>query len=150
MNVVRILPATMGRADWLAEHLRDGDRAEIEAGAGTLDVRAIVRQSVAASMRAHAAVERRGVIAMWGIIPGEPDAPWLLTSHLAGDHKMRLMREARAFVDDWRGRAMANHVDPRYRQAVRLLDWLGFTIDPPAPWGPLGAPFCRFHRGASA
>ena len=147
---IRIVPATIAHAEAMVGRLRPGDAAEIEA-AGMEERQALV-DSVADSVEAWAALEGDTVLAAWGIsasaLLGNDGWPWLLTTVDVDRHKIRLVREARRFIE--RARGMYPHlqmwVDARYVGALRLVASLGFRVHPPAPW-KTDAPFCRVELG---
>ena len=77
-------------------------------------------------------------------------SPWLMTTpifeRMFHESPRTVLREGRKQVSDMLAakRYLSNHVDASYLGACRLLDALGFRIEPPAPYGPNGAMFCRF------
>lgn len=44
---------------------------------------------------------------------------------------------------------LRNHVDIRNHLAIRWLQWLGFTLDDPIPFGPFGFKFHPFNMQTS-
>lgn len=150
MTVIDIGAASPDDIEALASKIRPEDVAEIRAASGLApDVG--LKRSFALSTHVWAARHRReGVIAVWGVGPLSLAAgrgcPWLLASpaldrfgrQIVGLSHPLLARMRAAYPD------LENHIDARNRRAVRWLEWLGFVVEPPAPWGAEGLPFHRF------
>jgi hypothetical protein len=149
-SAVRFGPATISDVRWLAARLRKADREELEAahGAGA-NLYLVLLQAVAVSERPLVAIASEP-IALLGVAPLKPGvaAPWLVGSDLIAKHARVLLLAGRAYVDEWSARfpVLTNHVDARNDASIRWLRRLGFTIHPPAPFGPLGLPFHLFDR----
>lgn len=140
---IEVVPATPAHVK--AIELRDGDRREIEALG--LSPRDGLARSLARSVWADAYLAGGEVAALAGLavqpLVGGVAMPWLLTGRPVDRHRKAFLRLTRA-----RTRQMlAEHgllvaeVHAEYGEAVRWLAWLGFTLAPPRPLGPLGAPF---------
>jgi len=134
----------------LASDLRAADRQEIRAASG-LTPEAALRRSWAFSTHVWAARDGEGrPIALWGVGPlslvGGRGCPWLLASDAFEQFGREIGRQSRKRLADIRRLypELENRVDARHMKAIRWLAWLGFTIDPPAPWGIEGRPFHRF------
>jgi hypothetical protein len=142
---ISVVPATLEHARAIA--LREGDRREIEALG--LPPREGVARSLARSVWADAYLADGEVAALAGValqpLLGGAAMPWLLTGRPVDRHRkafLRLTRErTRRMLAEHGTLAAEVHAD--YREAVRWLAWLGFTLAPPRPLGPLGA---LFHR----
>jgi hypothetical protein len=151
-------PALPGDAEAVAAGMRPADLAEVLA-AGFADGRDAIDYSLARSpLVALAMAEEGRPIALCGVAQNTLLAltgqPWVLgtvnldrpcaqraflyfSSRVAG-----LMRARYARLENW--------VDARYPAAVRWIEWMGFNLDPPAPYGVRGELFHRFwwERGA--
>lgn len=145
-----ILPATMDHARDLAPRLRALDRAEVEAASGLPPEVALMR-SYDLSTHAWAAHAGGRTVALWGVGPLSlsegKGCPWLLASaafDAMGPVVARLSRPMLDLILVLYPR-LENHVDARHARAVRWLAWLGFAIEPAAPFGHAGLPFHRFH-----
>jgi hypothetical protein len=112
--------------------------------------RAVVRASFKHSLLVPKAAFVGGEIAaMWGMggdILSDAGEPWLLTAPPIERVKVAFLRVARTEVAAMlaRRRRLENFVAADYRGAVRLLEGLGFAVDPPQPVGPKRALFRRF------
>jgi hypothetical protein len=144
--------ATATRADLesLLPALRQADIDEIRAASG-LTPEAALKRSFALSTHVWVAREdRAAVIALWGVGPLSLSAgkgcPWLLASAHFDHCTRQIVKLSRPMLARMRAAYpyLENHVDARNRRAVRWLDWLGFSIEPPAPWGVERRLFHRF------
>jgi hypothetical protein len=150
--VIEVVPATLAHAE--AIDLRPGDAREIAALGVTK--RAGLGLSLQRSLWADAYLIESEVAAISGLalgsLLGREATLWLLTGTPVNRHKkdfLRLTRQRLAEVHrQWP--VLVNYVHADYREALRWLEWLGFTIAPPRPFGPLGAPFCRASIGEQA
>lgn len=141
--MITIVPATLAHVE--AIRLRDGDRREIEAlGLAPRDGRV---RSLARSVWADAYLAGGEVVALVGLalqpLVGGVAMPWLLTGRPVDRHRKAFLRLTRARTREMLAEhgTLVAEVHAEYREAVRWLSWLGFTVAPPRPLGPLGAPF---------
>lgn len=147
---VEITVATRDDVEALVPDLRPADVDEIRAASGLAPGTAL-RRSFALSTHVWAAREdQAAVIALWGVGPLSLSAgmgcPWLLASAAIDRRARQIVRLSRPLLAVMRTAYphLENYVDARNRRAVRWLAWLGFVIEPPAPWGVEGRPFHRF------
>lgn len=139
-----IHPATADDLVTLDADLCPEDRAEIDA--------AEFGVSALAGFDAKALKWRGRLVCLFGLAghPGKQGAgvPWMLSTNvLAEVPKSAMARVCRQVVGGWmeeRGE-MQNHVHSKNARAIRLVRWLGFTVDP-EPVGPRGE-FYAFHWG---
>lgn len=145
-----IAVATPEDVDTLSGCLRPVDLEEIRAASGLGPVAALRR---CCELSTHVWVARDGTgrsIALWGVGPlslvAGKGCPWLLASDAFDGFGREVARHSRQWLGVIRALypRLENHVDVRNVRSVRWLAWLGFTIDPPAPWGAEGRPFHRF------
>lgn len=147
--MISVVPATLAHAK--AIHLRDGDRREIEAFG--LSPHEGLARSLARSVWADAYLAGGEVAALVGLalqpLLGGVAMPWLLTGRPVDRHRKAFLR----LTQDRTRQMLAEHgtlvaeVHAEYREAVRWLVWLGFTLAPPRPLGLQGA---LFHRAVLA
>lgn len=147
---IRIAVATRDDVESLAPDLRPADVDEIRAASGLAPGSAL-RRSFSLSTHVWAAREdQSAVIALWGVGPlslcAGMGCPWLLASTAFDRRARKIVSLSRPMLAVIRMAYphLENHVDARNRRAVRWLGWLGFVIEPPAPWGVEGRPFHRF------
>lgn len=142
-----ITPTQRHHVAELGQNLRVADLSEVES-VGMTGQRALWRSYRAAYYTATAIVDGE-VAAVWGV-GGSPlsriGRPWLLTSPAVEKVRLAFVREARYEVGKMLTMfpEMRGFVDSRYKGALRLLQTLGFDLSEPMPFGPLGAPFCRY------
>lgn len=147
----------------IAQNLRPGDRAEIEAAQPQTIVQTIEHclEASGTMSAVYRLPSRRVVSAHEKVLPWEPAMifgaapwpglphkayPWMLATRRFDDHGIHLLRFARRFLGTMQRtyRELENHVHADNVRAVRFLEWLGFTVEAPAPWGYKGQMFRRF------
>jgi hypothetical protein len=137
-------------APFLAANLRAEDKAEVEAATGW-SVEAVLRRSIAASSHVTIAEYEGEPVAVFGLVPislaSGTAAPWLLGTDALGALRCSLTRLARLYVSEALRLypVLVNHVDARNAASVKLLRWLGFSIEEAQPFGARGLPFHRFE-----
>jgi hypothetical protein len=148
-SAITIVPATMEHATRI--DLREGDRREIAALGVTMPE--AFDLSMSRALWADAYLIDGEVAALVGLstnsLLGGTGSPWLFTGRPVDRHRKNFLRLTRAGVARMRAECpmLVNYVHADYREAIRWLQWLGFTITPPQPFGSLGAPFCRASIG---
>jgi hypothetical protein len=146
------VPATLEHATRI--DLREGDRREI-AALGVTKL-AGLGLSLQRSLWADAYLIDGEVAAISGLalgsLLGSEATLWLLTGTPVNRHKKDFLRLTRQRLAEVRRHwpVLVNYVHADYREALRWLRWLGFTIEPPRPFGRLGGPFCRVSIGERA
>jgi hypothetical protein len=143
-----IVPATRDHVYAMADLLRRADMEEL-AAAGLSAKRALWRGFRRSLWPKTAFIDGR-IAAMWGLDTtaiGDHGAPWLLTTDTIELMPLAFIKEAKEEVRMMlqKCRVLENHVLASYTQAVRLVQILGFTVDPPQPTGKNGALFRRFR-----
>jgi ribosomal protein S18 acetylase RimI-like enzyme len=146
---LEIVPATRAHAERI--ELRPGDAREV-AALGKSKVEALCA-SMERSLWTDAYLVDGEVAAILGfgltaLVGGEATL-WMLSGTPVDRHRklfLRLTRQRLAEVRrEWP--VLVDYVHADYAGAIRWLRWLGFTIEPPVPYGPFGAPFCRASIG---
>ena len=141
--MIEIVPATPAHVR--AIDLRDGDRREIEALG--LSPREGLARSLARSIWADAYLAGGEVAALVGLalqpLVGGVAMPWLLTGRPVDRHRKAFLRLTRARTHEMLAEhgTLVAEVHAEYREAVRWLAWLGFTLAPPRPLGQRRALF---------
>lgn len=81
-----------------------------------------------------------------GIIDyGEYRLPWGVFTEAIERHPIPFLRASRAWMRGVNG-LLLNYVDARQEPTIRWLQWLGFAVDEPVPYGVNSELFCRFWR----
>lgn len=136
----------------VAIRLGEADRREAEAATGLPGHRACMASALASDWVVAVVRESSDLaIAVFGVcpawLPGH-GIPWLLAApELEEVHSRTFLRYCRRFLSRMLAdySVLANWVDARNTAAMRWLRWLGFTLQPAAPFGPLGLPFHPFN-----
>lgn len=134
----------------LAPRVREVDREEIFAGWG-IDPETGLRVSVALSSHAWAGEIDGQLACLFGVAPysiltGE-GLPWFVASDEIENNQMLFLRRCGPVVKRMAAiyPHLSNWVDARNTTAINWLEWLGFALDDPQPWGYLQLPFHRFE-----
>lgn len=138
-----------GDAEYLVEHLREADRLEVLASHGE-DVLGAVRDAIICSTDVFAAERDGRLIALWGFMPvslvSGVGCPWALgTDEMfrIGRSLTRLAQASLAVVGTTYP-VLRNYVDARNTRSVAWLEFIGFEIGEPVPYGVAGLPFHPF------
>jgi hypothetical protein len=132
-------------------HLREADFDEVFASTGKSPHYAIQEGWAMSSKRWIILNAKDAAVAVLGVRPPEVYSnigiPWLLgTDELDKISKFFLKISKPIIGEMTHGYdVLVNFVDARYEKTVRWLDWCGFTIDEPLPFGELQLPFHRFY-----
>jgi hypothetical protein len=141
-SIVTIVPATQAHVEMMVGKLRAGDAAEL-AALGFTDRQAL-EAGLLHSIEAWTAMAGDVAGAMFGItvdsVLADEGHPWLLTTCWTTVHWIVFAKCLRQMIERYKAMfpRLSNLVDARYPEALRLLTWLGFTIDP-------GPELVRFH-----
>lgn len=132
----------------LANNLRADDMAEVDA----LTMRSVeiaLQDSVNNSEESYIVRGPEGVLAMLGIarfsLLDDKMSPWFITGNGIEKHPKELLRGTKVAVNYWKHKygKLEAYIDAKYEKSLRWARWAGFTIHPPAPFGPFGNPFCK-------
>lgn len=146
--MIRLDVATEADARELAPRMRAADAAELLASTGHQPLEGLL-ESLELSSEAYALFFDGELAALCGLAPGPfftfVGYPWLLGSDVIERHKRAFVRASRAALEEWASRyfLLEQAVDARYVRALRWAARVGFQVEPPAPFGVLGLPFCR-------
>lgn len=135
---------------FVADNLRDSDRAEIQASYAAEPLEALTR-SVQASTLKWTIRDGDLVIGIFGVgavsMMSDHGSPWLLATPDIENIRMTFLRQSRICI----GRMLDQHsflenwVDVRNTTSVKWLKWCGFKFDEPQPFGVEGRDFHRFY-----
>lgn len=144
--------ATSADGEYVADHMRQGDADEAWA-LGHLSPRDAVRLSMVGSREPVCATIDGRPILVAGVaqvsILGHQDVgyPWMACTDGVDRYGRKFLKAGKAYTDaalQEYGR-LENYVDCRNEKAIKWLGWMGFTLDPPAPFGLDRLPFRKFH-----
>lgn len=133
----------------VAEHMREGDRAEVWA-IGRHSPEQATAMSLAASSEAWAFLADGAPMAVFGVSPIPEHAlgsPWLLGADGVERFARPFINLGRGFVGRWVREYgyLYNVADRRNVRSLRWLTRLGFTFLDPMPLGPDGRLFVPFE-----
>lgn len=146
----RLRPATLADAAAIAAVARPADVAEVRAADG-LSVEEAVSRAFRRPGHVLAGTCDGELLAIFGTVVisalGNAGAPWLIGSQALPRHAKKFCALNRWYVGEMMREfdALINFVDARNTMSMRWLVWLGFHLDPPAPYGVERRPFHRFH-----
>lgn len=159
MNKVMVQYPETGDVVYVAENLRKSDLNELKAARGAdVDPVDVLLQAVELSgdlCWVALAEDTLNPIAVFGAAPvdeaGGLGSPWLLGTEEVYRHKALFLVEMKKYLD------LGHDTFPRYinrvhadnRQTIGWLKHLGFEVGEPVAHGPLGQPFCFFHKEVS-
>lgn len=152
--MVELRPADAEAYAELCDNLRAADARELQA-AYAQPAAEVIAASIEKSIEPLAAWDDAGrLVAVFGHAPLGPilttvASPWLLGTDLLRYNAGVLVKLSRQYVAAWREQhpLLVNFVDVRNVASIRYLKLVGFAFDEPAPFGPEGLPFHRFHLG---
>lgn len=148
--MIRVRPMTADDIQPIATTARQADRDEIEEGCGQTIASALtlgLRSSVVASVIAWDDTP----LAAFGDASYSPGAgigiPWLISTDAIEQHPRAFLRVCRPLVAQMMRRhcSLINYVDVRNTAAIRWLEWLGFSMGSPTPYGPKQLLFRQFQ-----
>lgn len=145
-------PATAEHIDALIPLLRPLDRDEVVAAVGE-DFAPYLHSGLRSTDQPVVGTVPEGLLCVFGVVPdalmGDTAVIWLLGTDLMRKYAADVVRDTRRFVVWARERypKLHNYVDARNTPSIRWLAGVGFTLDPPVPYGVAGLPFHRFHMG---
>lgn len=147
--VIDIVPMEKKHVFMLCQRIREADVSEIQA-IGFTPYKAILK-SYRYSLVPKTAFIDGNIAACWGVC-GSPlheiGQPWLMTTDQV--YKISPLKFAKIYQREVRRMLrifskLENYVDSKYPSAVRLLDIIGFTIEPAEPYLN-GAMFHKFWK----
>ena len=134
----------------IAREARQADRDEIEEGCGQTIASALAL-GLRSSVVAHVIAWRDTPLAAFGDVSYSPGAgigiPWLISTNAIEQHPRAFLRICQPLVAQMleRHQTLVNYVDTRNTAAIRWLEWLGFSMGSPTPYGPKQLLFRQFQ-----
>ncbi|WP_112953551.1 hypothetical protein [uncultured Agrobacterium sp.] len=150
---VRVIEANRDHVDVIAPRMREADREEVFAAVGRGPASALLH-SLERSDFAHTVLFDDVPELMFGCgttnILTRTGAPWLLGTDALERHARDFLRGSLHWVAEMRQRytLLQNVVDDRNVVSKRWLQWLGFTLSDPQPFGYEQRPFRIFEMKA--
>lgn len=140
-----IRPVREGDIEHLSQNIRPEDLQEILAATGNKDPYPGLRYSVENSEEALAGALTGGPAeVLWGISPFSDRAAliWAIASAEVDNHKIAFLRNSRSVIARWfeerpNVEYLVNFTHGENTVHHKWLEWLGATLYPPTPVGPL-------------
>lgn len=145
----RFVPTTPAHIHYVSENLRQCDRDEVWAASHQSPLECL-RESIAVTDKPETILVRGVPAAICGVskIPGVPDIgiPWMLGTGDVEKAPVAFGKLCKEWIERKRRKwpLLTNYTDARCTQTHRWLEWLGFALDEPAPFGVEQMPFRRF------
>jgi len=150
MNKGYTRPAVWGDVSYIAQNMREADKAEILAASGSTPEQALTKGLLATAFGGRTTtvcLPDDTPVAMLGVLPaGQPDVGlvWMLASNDLKNIQTQFLRESRRqlaeITDGYR--VVYNYTDARNTLHHRWLKWTGFKfIQRHEQWGLDGQPF---------
>lgn len=153
MAALTFHPATPERVQYIADHLRAQDVAELAVTSPGESVRDVLAESVRNSRWTIVAAVDGVPAVVYGVADSGHDpnvgVPWMLATPDLRKIRKQFTERCRAEVRLMQQKylVLTNEVHCRNTCAIRWLEWLGFTVDRSRPTGPNGELFV-FWKGA--
>ncbi len=139
-----------GDVEHVAQFMRCCDRAEIWAAHNAMPLPALER-SIEASSLSWSIRKGEECIGLFGVgadpAMEERGSPWLLATPKLEDISITFLKQSKECVQRMLDRHsfLENWVDQRNLTSIKWLEWCGFTVFDPEPFGVEGRLFCRFE-----
>lgn len=151
---VTVRAARLADIAYVAENMREADRAEVWASSHAMPGKALT-ESLRVSTAAWTGLYDDRPVCMFGVSPLNMVAgigsPWLLGTDELLHRRAAFLRRCRPYVARMLRvyPKLVNHVDDRNEASKRWLRWLGFTLCEPEPYGPDRRLFRPFYLEVS-
>jgi hypothetical protein len=142
-----IVEATVRQCFQMAPHLRQAEVDEV--GALAMSPLYALIYSLTHSLQAWTWLVDDKPAAMWGLrvdsMLGNYAVAWLLTTDAVEKYPITFIKGCLKERDRMKQSfaVLENFVDARHETCLRWLQWLGFDIEAPKPFGPHQQLFCR-------
>jgi hypothetical protein len=150
MNKYGVRPSVMQDVRVIANDMRSPDVDEIWASAHARPHEALVMSFLGSRDTCFTGVADGEPVCMFGVREpsqlGSVAVPWMLASNKLEFHSKEFLRRSRDMVRVLAAEFphMENFVDQRNTISVRWLQWVGFSVYYPKPYGKDKLPFHRF------
>lgn len=143
-----LVPATRQLVEYAAQFIRREECEEIMAADGETPAEALLRSYFASQDSWIALDKLGGIVAVCGVSreDWQWSCPWLLGTDKVKELWRPFLRTCKQTLPSVLEKYpnLRNWCDARYERSLAWLRWLGFTVEPPVPYGMNGEPFCKF------
>ncbi len=150
MSRARLVPTTLSHIEHVAKHMRESDRMEVWASTNDTPMDALTN-SVALTDGAETVLIDEAPACICGVarIPrfASVGVPWMLGTAQIESRQLPFLRLCREWIQRERAAwpLLLNYSDARAVRTHRWLQWLGFTLYDPTPFGVENMMFRRFE-----
>ncbi|MCM7687617.1 hypothetical protein M8S61_08175 [Enterobacter asburiae] len=150
MITAQIVPATAEHIEAMLPNVRQADVDEFLATNGWIP-RRVLETGLRTSTFCCAGLVNGEVVTIFGVAPasmiGGSGIPWLVGTDALEKYQRTFLRRCGKVVNAMLTvyPYLENYIDARNHVARAWLNWLGFTIEEPKPYGIQRLPFHRFH-----
>lgn len=150
MITAQIVPATAEHIEAMLPYVRQADVNEFLATNGW-GPRRVLETGLRTSTFCCAGLVNGEVVTIFGVAPasmiGGSGIPWLVGTDALEKYQRTFLRRCGKVVNAMLTvyPYLENYIDARNHVARAWLNWLGFTIEEPKPYGIQRLPFHRFH-----
>jgi hypothetical protein len=135
--------------DFVIRNIREADKRELEDVSG-LNYKDTLKEIYLISENAWTGLVDDEVVAIFGVqmvsyLTGR-GVPWLISTKGVEKYSITFLRHSKPVLKKITGhcRQLVNFVDDRNKLAKLWLQWLGFVLDDPIPYGAKSLPFRPF------
>jgi hypothetical protein len=135
----------------VASHMRQSDRDECKAYCGATPLAGVLLSLMSSTCKWTIRDEDGKAIGLFGVgaksALSDEGYPWLLATDELEDISLTFLRQSKKCIEMMLSRHsfLENYVDERNSVSVKWLEWCGFKLDEPKPYGLEGRPFRRFE-----
>lgn len=151
MDNMLFVPAGLGDALYIAEHLRQSDVDELVASYGDdVNMSAVLKTAWERSSQCFVGLDDRSTpVMILGVVPimDGLGSPWLLGTEQMVEARHALIHEMQVYMEMFHEEypTLLNKVDARQRKTIKWLEYLGFEVGEEVPEGPYDMPFKYFR-----
>lgn len=155
MAKAEVLPFEAEDIEIVLPAVRQADIDEIEEALG-IEMREALADCQSGSCKASKIVVDGEIVAVFGdavySLLGSVGVPWLISTSHVEKHPKAFLKVCKPEVADMltRHSHLINYVDVRNTRAIRWLEWLGFQMGDPEPYGFKRYPFRKFTMSREA
>ena len=134
--------------DILDQGVRASDEEEVHLATG-YSCGIVLPEFVKVSEEVYTVLGGGVPIALYGVAPfkdKDTGSPWLIGTDKFSEYQIAIALWSREAVKDLKKkyRLLENFVYNNNKRSIKWLQWCGFVIEEPEPFGPFGALFRRF------